>query len=553
MNKRLNALIAILIVGTLTFSLPLVMFAGGADDTGGTEGTVMDADVGGGFEWNEVHGFVIFEDGVKVDEEFNVTICESVKYVDDKASPSGYIYEELTGIHWDDSPEPSIFISEEDFDSNSEDGTNLTVKVYGDWYDGTQPAEEDRDRWAYKTITFERPNNPPEPVAWVTAEGNWTWFNLSEENDVTFVVEEGNDITLWFDASHSWDPDGEAVTEWKWDLDEDGIFGGAGETGENKSKVLTTGKSYNLGLKVWDERSKESETSLDFTIRIQSPARLPDLTVSEVSYENKNQNKQNYEVGDHIIVQPRIDNIGENDTDAPFKVLLEYSSDGGDNYVELIQIDITEVIRAGNFKLLTHTWNTEGYTEGNYILKATADLQNVIGEEFEDNNENTTNLVHLEPRPEDYDPDLSIEFVSATNQNPKVNEEINITISVINEGQGDANYVDVHYDINEEFKYFKTFELIPAGTNDTIQFTFSGDAEGPITLGYQLKDDGNQVGDRETIQITVKNPEDPNGNGPEEPENGENGGSGFIPGFEVLAVIGAIMSAFVVFNRRRRR
>jgi len=490
--RTISLLLIILILTVPSFS---------ANDSGGTEGTAIFAAVGGGFEWNEIHGFVIEENDIKVDEAFNVTLCENVRFSDDKWKPSGHIFDEIEGIHWDDEPEPHLTISNQDFEDYKEDENNLTVYVYGEYYD--EDHEDEKKRCAYKTVTVTKPNNPPVPVAWVAEEGNWTWFNLSEESEVTFVVEDGYDIQLWFDGSNSWDPDGEAVTDWKWDLDEDGSFGGAGENGENLSKVLTTGRSYDLGLKVSDERGRESDTSLDFTIHVQSPERHPDLTVSEITYANKNQNKQNYEVGDIIIVQPKIDNIGDNDTKDSFKVLLEYSYKGG-AYSTIEEQEITNTIPASNLVILTFNWDTSGYPEGQYILKVTADFQNVIEEEYEDNNENTTNIINLEQRIENFPPDLSIEFVSADKVKPKVNEVVNITVSVINEGEGDANYVDAFFDINGEDQYFRTFDLIAAGTNDTMIFTFSGDAEGTFTLGYLLKDDGIQVGEKETVQIIVE-------------------------------------------------
>jgi hypothetical protein len=552
MSNNYRALITLVIVGTLAFVFPVIPFVQGEEESGGTAGTEMFADTAGGFDWNEIHGFVIEEEGTKTDLEFNVTICESVKYTD-KHRPSGHIFGELHGIHWDDSPEPSLMVSEEDFNEYSDDGSNLTVYVYGEYYDESIVDENERDRYAFKTVTINKPNNPPVAIAWVAEEGNWTGFNLTEETDVTFIVEDGDDITLWFDASASWDPDGEDVTDWKWDFDEDGSFGGPGETGENKSKILTTGKSYNFGLLVGDARGKSSEI-IDFIIRVQSPERQPDLTVGEIEYENKNANKQNFEIGDHIIVQPKIDNVGQNDTKGEaFKVQILYSIDNGATYEDLTTIEVTDTISSGNFKLITYTWITDGFAEGQYKLKVIADTEDTILEEYEDNNENHTNLINLEEKPGGGVAELSIEFVTADKSKAYVNDDVNVTVSILNEGTGDANYVDIYYDINGVDQYFKTIDSILAGTNATEVFTFNGDAAYTYTLGFIIKDDGDQVGDKKTVQITVekKIPDDPDDNNTDI-TGGDDESSGFIPGFEVIPVVAAAGVALLITTRKRR-
>ena len=558
MNVNLSKVFTFLVASLLIIALPMVVFVGtGEEESGGTAGTKMFAEPGGSgeFAWNDIHNFVIEENDVKLEEEFNVTICEEIKEDKDTgdAYASGYIFGELTGIIWDDSPEPVITISNEDFEEYREvdDENNLTVYALGEYWDDTQPSEDEMDRWAWKSVTITKPNNPPNPVAWVAAEGNWTWFNLSEENDVTFVIEEGNDITLWFNADQSWDPDSEDVTDWRWDLNEDGTFGGAGEKGENISKPLTAGKSYDFGLQVGDQRGKFSDTTLDFTIRIQSPELKSDLTVGEIHYENKNNNKANYEVGDIIIVQPKIKNEGDNDTTIAFKVLIEYSTDNGASYHELTQMGINDVISSGNFKLLTYNWDTGSFADGQYKIRVTADFENVEDEDYEDNNVNTTNLISLEDKVGTGSPIISIEFATPDKSTAKVNEPVNVTVSIKNDGDGDANYVDVNFDVGGEDLYFRTIEVVPAGGNATLIFPFTGDAKGDYVLGFIAKDDGIQQGDKVTVTITVEK----EGTVIIDPDPVDDGGdsSGFIPGFEIVSMIGAVVAGTVLFSLRRRR
>lgn len=560
MNENLSKMLTFLAASLMILALPVFMFAQAEEDAGGTEGTEMGAGAGGSgqFAWNDLHAFVIWENNVKVEKMFNVTICETVKFDKDTgdAYAADHIFGELFNITWDDDPEPRITISNQDFEDEKQDENNLTVYVLGDYYDGSQPNEEDKDRWAYKTVNITKPNNPPTPVAWVAEEGNWTWVDLSKENDVTFIVEEGDEITLRFDGSHSWDPDGENVTDWKWDLNEDGFFGGAGETGENKSRILTAGKSYYYGLQVGDERGKFSDVTLDFTIRVRSPEEKADLTVGEIHYENKNKAKDNYEVGDVIIVQPKIINEGENDTtENGFTVLIEYAkieANDDEVYQPLTQIVITDAIPPGQSKIPTYNWDTGGLAEGQYKLRVTADSDEEVDEEYEDNNDNKTNRITLEERIGAGTPAISIEFVTADRTKAYINEPINVTVCIKNEGNGDANYVDIYYDIGGEDQYYRTLDVVTAGENASIVFQFTGDAKGDYILGFVAKDDGSQVGDKVTVTVTVEKKDDGGTVLPPTPDD-DSESSGFIPGFELLTMVGAAVAGAVLFSSRRRR
>jgi hypothetical protein len=556
MNVNLSKPVTFLVLGLMILAMPMSIFVSSEEEnTGGTDGTVMFAEAGGSgeFAWNDIHNFVIEESGIKLEENFNVTICETVKEkAGEPTRPSGHIFGELTGIQWDDSPEPTFTISNEDFEEYREDENNLTVYAYGEYYDEDNAGE--KDRYAYKTVTITKPNNPPTPVAWITEQGNWTWLNMSDESEATFVVSEGNEVTIWFNAEQSWDPDNEDIAEWRWDFDEDGSFGGPGEKGENLSKVLTTGKTYEFGLMVGDERGQFSETSLDFTINVISPELKSDLTVGEINYENKNKQKPNFEVTDVIIIQPKIRNEGDNSTASDsFKVLIEYSKDNGASWTQLTVMQITNEITSGNFELLTYNWDTGSFTKGQYKIRVTADYENAEDEEYEDNNVNETNLISLEDKSGTGTPSISIESVTPDKTTAKVNEPVNVTVSVLNSGDGDANYVDIQFDIGGEDQYFRTIGVVAAGSNATIIFPFTGDQEATFTLGFIAKDDGNQVGDKVTVNIKVERVTpvvvvDPNAT-----IEGEEESTGFIPGFEALSLVGATAIGVLFISRKRRR
>ncbi len=104
---------AFIIIVLISFMLQFAEAdSGGTDDEIEVEGTS-----GGGSGWNVTHGFVLTEQGEKVDEEFDITICEDVKFNsgEEKYEASGHVFGDLQDIHWDDDPEASIQISEEDY------------------------------------------------------------------------------------------------------------------------------------------------------------------------------------------------------------------------------------------------------------------------------------------------------------------------------------------------------------------------------------------------------------------------------------------------------
>ena len=83
------------VIGLIIVCL-LSSFSSSADE-GGTDPNikVYGAAGGGGFKWNDTHAFLLEDYGEKVEEEFDITICEDVKYKGGKYAPSGHIFGEL--------------------------------------------------------------------------------------------------------------------------------------------------------------------------------------------------------------------------------------------------------------------------------------------------------------------------------------------------------------------------------------------------------------------------------------------------------------------------
>jgi len=345
------------------------------------------------------------------------------------------------------------------------------------------------------------------PVAWVwlKEDGEWLWKNLSLTGDVTVLVEEGNEITLELDASHSWDQDNDTITDWVWDINEDGSLGGVREeVGKELSVVLTLGKSYEFGLLVKDERGAYSEHPLDFTIQITSPAPEPDLVVDEVLFWNLDLQKSIFESGDVVIVQARVKNIGRMNTVDTFTVSFESSLDGGP-YVSVEEIEIHDDIPTDNFQYLTHYWITGGPIEGEYRFRITADTHNDIQEMDEENNDHITDGVHIAAHPLSGDPNIFIQSITISQLTPWVNEFVDINITLVNNGTRDARFVDIQYLVDNDVINSTTIVNIPEnGGAVTRTFFFSGDdAFSSYFLKFRIMDDGAVVDESQEYRIMM--------------------------------------------------
>jgi len=127
---------------------------------------------------------------------------------------------------------------------------------------------------------------------------------------------------------------------------------------------------------------------------------------------------------------------------------------------------------------------------GTLILASSAVVSNGEG-----NNEyNTEN--------ESEAPQLSIGSVIPDKYQVEKSERINVTVTIENDGDGDALFVDVHYENNGEYQYFLTIDNVPAGENESVVFAFREENEGIYTLKFTGKDNAQEF-DNESIDILV--------------------------------------------------
>ncbi|MCK4614793.1 MAG: hypothetical protein KAU14_08315 [Thermoplasmata archaeon] len=531
MKAYMNILLTIAITGLLILVLPGDLQWAKAEDSGGTDGDEpkIDGNAGGGFDWNEVHGFVITEDGTKVCSEssditFNVTICKDrPKWRkaegddEEKFHPAGYIFGELRGIHWDEQPEPYIPISREDFDKYKDDEVNLTVYILGEYT--REGPSGDELRQAYKEVLVQRPNHAPFAVPWVVdcdaeEKGNWNgWRNVTdmrpeevnEDGEMVYYIDaEGQSVKFYLNASESWDPDGDNITEYAWDLDGNRQFGE-----ESRERKMNTtwhlGKGHHtLGLMVGDGNKYSQIVDIKFFIRIPIP--YPDLIVDDISIVNLN-GLDIFEKGDRANIIAYVKNLGDKESSGSFDVYLEYrfvDTNGGYEYLGTARV--TETISVNGILLIECQWDTgsDEFIPGNYSFRATADVNEEVDEQDEHNNYFESYEITLEPKPGEGTPDLSIQDVLVSADTARVNEIVYLNITIRNDGDGEARYVDIYYYINSEFQYYATIDNIAAeGGEETYHFVFLGDTKGTFKIKFEVKDDGKLIETSDTYTINV--------------------------------------------------
>ncbi len=530
-------------------------------DSGGTDNEIeMFGDTSGGAEWNEVHGFVIVDNDEKVGDPFNVTLCQEVKSNKDGGySPSGNIFGSLDGIIWDDDPEPTITVSQEDFDIYKDDQLTLTLHALGEYI--REGPGGDELRQGYKEITIRRPNHAPTPVVMIANSdnnGNGMWDNWSLIEDIGteliyYIDSEGIEVQFYLNGSESSDVDGDNVTEFRWDLDEDGEFGGESRERKMNTTIYLGEGDHILSLIVGDG-DKYSETPLDFRIVIRQPIRYPDLTINNVEIINKN-GLENFEKGNKGTITMYIKNIGDEELYSHFDLLVEYwfrDMSPEPTWEYLDEIRVAETIGVNGLRVVDIPWDTgkDEFLPGIYSFRVTVDSLDEINELREQNNIFQSENVTITQDETPGTPDLRISNISSEKYRLKVNEFTNITLKLENRGDGAATWLDIHYLANNEYQHMQTIEELHPGMEEERIFTFSPDSEYNYSLRFEIYDNGEKKITSQTIIIEGYKPPDPD---PPQPNGTNNTGIPFIyiVGGAALIVIPSVIMAVVKLVKKR--
>jgi len=334
-----------------------------------------------GYNWNEINNLLMREEGQKIDEHFNVTICKDIEWNGSAWVMGAPIFGKISGIHWDDDPKPYLSIPKYLFDLHKDDTFNMTLYIYGMYHHSSKGK-----RYAFQKLIMKRPNNPPVPVVWVAPEHNWSWQNITDDRWMELTISEGEEVRLWFDASRSWDQDNDVITAWKWKLDPLGGYGSVpDERYYNTTSIYGYG-NHRLGLMINDDGSVWQEYT--FMVTIVHPIWKPDLVPLSVEVIELETNESDIEIGSTYTILIQIWNAGNNWTRSIFTTAIGYVSQGESQLHPLSNIDQEYLLEPNETLNLLWSWEVtpDLFSLESLTIHVSLDVFNSIVEENEMNN-----------------------------------------------------------------------------------------------------------------------------------------------------------------------
>ncbi|AKB49226.1 hypothetical protein MSKOL_3449 [Methanosarcina sp. Kolksee] len=215
-------------------------------------------------------------------------------------------------------------------------------------------------------------------------------------------------------------------------------------------------------IKVSLENVENSEKEISVDIVQDS---LPDLIIEDLYPESSTQP----ETGKLLNFTLKIKNVGEATAS---NSTAKYSSNGTSGELSIPELSAGESTITG-FSL------TPG-NEENMSVTAVADSGNIISESNEDNNEMSKTISVKRELP-----DLKIESISLSPEEPHPGENITFTVTVKNNGSAAAESSEIKYDIkgnNESYTGVTTILALAAGEAGTGTFFWTPGNEGQIEV-----------------------------------------------------------------------
>jgi len=480
------------ISGILNFTIEIILKA----ETGGTDQDIKLSGIAGqstGYEWNELHDFVIRENGKRSDDRFNVTLCKDLEWDDGDWIVSGHIFAKLKNIHWQDDPNPMIRISDQDFVEFGEDPFNITLYAHASYYHSTEGY-----RYAYKRFDLQRPNLPPTAVAHLTFKVNESAINLTHMNRYSFYIDLPGNLECTFNAGSSWDQDADQIAVWRWALEDNGEFGAHDdERIEVTSRNFTVG-TYHLGLVVGD--GKDLSEELRFTLRIIENPLRSDLTFGEVSVVNMEEEKSYFDRGDRIEFNLIVENTGRNLTIEPLEILIEQRESGEQVFEYLAGQSIAPPLLPGDAREIILVWDTSLTTTtttilGTYEIRITLDSHNTILEYNETDNEHRLFLDIVDRMAP------SILLFSGLN-----NTTVNETIFISGQVTDNVEVLLLEYRLREDLAW----ESIEPGESWSLELNTTTIPDGSYSIEFRAWD-GIQYSESTYLNIRIQNKD----NGPD--------------------------------------
>ncbi len=178
----------------------------------------------------------------------------------------------------------------------------------------------------------------------------------------------------------------------------------------------------------------------------------PDLVINAITWS-----PENFSEGIEVTFTVNIENQGNEG--ANLSRVAYYIDGSSRGYHNIQEMD------AGAAANKTFTWNAQA---GSHTIKAVADMESQVPESNEDNNEK---VLALPP------PDLVIETITWSPENPSENTTITFTATVGNQGSGRAGSSDVYFYVDGSSIGYENVQEIDAGAAVAKTFTWMAQAE----------------------------------------------------------------------------
>ena len=196
-----------------------------------------------------------------------------------------------------------------------------------------------------------------------------------------------------------------------------------------------------------------AEISVDNARVLASPLSEPDLVIESITWI-----PETPKIGNLVTFTVTIKNKG--DVTAGSSHITSYIDD------TLLHTTPVDPIAPDKTTTRTISWKAQ---PGHHNIKVIADINNSVTESDETNNDKTYALSVLAP-------DLTVEAITWSPENPSIADEVTFTIAIKNQGNCQAGSSNVNLFINGSPKGYKSLPWIDAGDNITMTYTWVAQA-----------------------------------------------------------------------------
>ena len=199
---------------------------------------------------------------------------------------------------------------------------------------------------------------------------------------------------------------------------------------------------------ITESNETNNEKTLDFSVLI-PPA--PDLVIQGIDWSPVSPS-----IGDTVCFTMTIKNQGNDGASGSY---ISYYIDGDYRGYHEVQ-----EIAAGDIVTKAFTWD---YLAGSHIFKVVVDMESEVPESNESNNERMVTFPA---------PDLVIEKITWSPVNPSENSTVTFTVTIKNQGGGQASSLPVAYYIDDTHQTSVHINQIDPGATATQTFTWTATA-----------------------------------------------------------------------------